>query len=71
DPLPKRPLSLDLHLAFRGHLEALLAKGGLIVPAKSKTAFVPFPHPVHLGGTVGQIDATQWHDMLAVGVRGP
>lgn len=71
DPLPKRPLSLDLHLAFRGHLEALLAKGGLIVPAKSKTAFVPFPHPVHLGGTVGQIDVKQWHDMLAVGVRGP
>lgn len=69
DPLGKRPLALELRVALRGHLAALLAKGGVITPSKDKQAYVPIPHVVHLGGTVGQIDATQWHDLLAAAIK--
>ena len=68
--LAKRPLSLDLKLGFRGKPAMLLVTAGLLSAQKDPQAFALLPQPVHFGGSLGQVDARAWHDLL-VKAAGP
>jgi len=64
-PFTARPLSLDLRLAVRGDPAKLLAAAGLLAAEKDALGYIPLAQAVRLGGTLAQVDATPWHDMLA------
>ncbi len=64
-PLLSRPLSADLEFAFRGRAAELLAKAGALSPGKDALGYSLLGEPIHLGGSVGQIDTSSWHDFLA------
>ncbi|HEY3757737.1 MAG TPA: hypothetical protein VGL42_16405 [Opitutaceae bacterium] len=70
DKLSDRPLSMDFKVSFRGDFAKLLERGGVVKAPPDKKTWVDLPGPVHLGGTVGNIDPKQWHDLLAPFVRG-
>ena len=66
-PLRAQPLSLDLQLAFRGLPADKLTAAGLLPAAVEKDAagYMLLRPTVHFGGTLGQVDATAWHELLA------
>jgi hypothetical protein len=64
-PFTARPLSLELRLALRGDPAKLLAAAGLLAAQKDALGYVPLVQAVRLGGTLAQVDAAPWHDMLA------
>jgi hypothetical protein len=63
-PLANRPLRLELHLAFASHAAAFLTSAGLLTAPKDAEGFAPLPPTIAFGGTLGQIDATEWNDLL-------
>ncbi len=70
-PLAARPLHLDLRLGVRGPVAASLAPTGLLAADKDAQGCPLFREPLHFGGTLEQIDATQWHALLAKAVAAP
>jgi hypothetical protein len=64
-PLLSRPLGADLKFAFRGHAAELLAKAGALSASKDALGYALLGESIHLGGSVGHIDTSAWHDFLA------
>jgi AsmA-like C-terminal region len=63
------PLSADLVLSVRGRLETLMGAVGMLKDdGRDDLGFAQLYQPVHLGGTLRDIDQDQWRDML---VRAP
>ncbi len=63
------PLSVDLVLAVRGRLETLMGIVGMLKEGGGdELGYTPIYQPIHLGGTLRDIDQSQWRDML---VRAP
>jgi hypothetical protein len=68
-PLGEQPLSADLELGVRGRLEALLGIVGMLKDGGlDGLGYAQLYQTIHLGGTLGDIDQSQWRDML---VRAP
>lgn len=65
-PLTDRPLSLDLSIGARGDTADLLSKAGLLSSGKDSLGYSMLAQPVvHFGGSLGNFDSSQWHDLLA------
>lgn len=62
---PARPLSLVLRLAVKGDPAKLLGSAGLLSGEKDALGYSALAQPIRLGGTLEQVDATPWHDLLA------
>jgi hypothetical protein len=70
-PFSAQPLALDLHFGARGRVGELLVKGGLARPSPSSGDLRLLDQPVHFGGTLQQLDSSQWHDLLAHAAQQP
>ena len=66
-PIPSRPLTLDLHLAVRDQNAELLQKGALLSGQKDDLGYSIVGPLVHFGGTLAALDGRAWHDLLARG----
>ncbi len=66
--LRERPFSMNWQFAAHGRVAKYLNKAHLLSPQKDGRGFFLLPEPIHLGGTLAQIDTSQWHDMLAQAV---
>lgn len=64
-PFAGRPLSLVLTLGLRGDPQKLMGAAGLLSADKDAKGYALLKQPLALGGTLAQIDATPWHDLLA------
>jgi hypothetical protein len=58
------PLSVDLQVGFRGAFVKFLTAANLLSPQKDDKGYTLFREPVHFGGTMQKIDASNWHDIL-------
>jgi hypothetical protein len=63
-PLRQRPLSLDLVLSVRGDTGNLLSNAGLLSETKDDLGYKALVQPLHFGGTLAHLDASQWHELL-------
>ena len=63
-PFFKEPLSVDVQLSIRGKAAELLATAGLLPPQKDSRAFAALDSYIHFGGTLEQIDASKWRELL-------
>ena len=63
-PLFREPLSVELQFGARGRAADLLSKAGLLSPRTDGLGYSLLAEPVHLGGTLEQIDAGAWHELL-------
>jgi hypothetical protein len=63
-PLLDRPLSLDLVFWAHGRAARLLAKASLLSAEKDSHGFIRLNQVIHLGGTLGHVDARAWHRLL-------
>lgn len=63
-PIRDQPLSLDLDLGVRGRLGRFMGAVGMLKDAEDELGYTPVYQPVHLGGTLGRIDQSQWREML-------
>jgi hypothetical protein len=70
-PLSARPLSLDLQFGARKAVRRLLSAGGLLSSQKDDLGYTLLKQAIHFGGTVEQIDASAWHDLLAKAAASP
>ncbi len=64
-PPQDQKLSLDLQVGVRGKLAELMATAGLLSPRKDADGYAMILQPAHFGGTLRNLDRTQWHDLLA------
>jgi hypothetical protein len=68
-PVGDQPLSADLQLGVRGRLETLLGIVGMLKDGGlDGLGYAQLYQTIHLGGTLADIDQSQWRDML---VRAP
>jgi len=66
------PLSIELKFGVRNETAELLAHTGLLSTEKDSLGYTLFKQPVHFGGTLQQLDLSQWHDLLfAAATRKP
>jgi hypothetical protein len=63
-----QPLSVDLDLGVRGHTGDVLGALGMLKDGSDDLGYSQLYQPIHLGGTLGDIDQSQWREML---VRAP
>lgn len=63
-PLSAQALSLDFRLGVRGKVADLLGSVGLLRNEQDDLGYTPMAQPIHLGGTLGNIDQSQWRDLL-------
>ena len=49
---------------LRGKAAELLATAGLLPPQKDSRAFAALDSYIHFGGTLEQIDASKWRELL-------
>ena len=63
-PLRAQPLSLDLTLGFKGRSAQLLTTAGLLSAEKDEQGYTVLRQPIHLGGSLEQIDNSAWRDLL-------
>jgi hypothetical protein len=63
-PLTARPLSVDLKLGARGGIADLMARGGLLSAQKDESGYAGFVRPFHFGGSLAQLDVSDWRDLL-------
>jgi len=63
--LSARPLSVELQFGARGRIAELLKVAGLLSSHKDDLGYTMLNQPIHFGGTLEHIDASQWHDLLA------
>lgn len=63
-PVFEQPLAMDLQLGARGPIAELLAKAGLLSSQKDSLGYPLATPSIHFGGTLEQIDESQWHDLL-------
>jgi len=63
-PIRDQPLSLDLDLAVRGRVAKFMAAVGMLKDGQDELGYTQLYEPIHLGGTLGRIDQSQWREML-------
>ena len=63
-PLSAQPIGLELRFGARGSIAELLATAGLLSSEKDEQGYIMLREPIHFGGTLEQIDSSQWHDLL-------
>ncbi len=59
------PLDLELGLEVGGRAAVFLRKAGLLSESKAPSGLYQMTIPAVLGGTLGAVDASRWHDALA------
>jgi hypothetical protein len=57
-------LSVDLDMGARGHLAKILDILGLLKEGQDELGYSQLVQPIHLGGSLRNIDQSQWKDML-------
>jgi hypothetical protein len=56
---------MELSFGARGDNAKLLATAGLLSPGPDDQGYTMLlGQPVHFGGTLAQIDLSEWHDLL-------
>jgi hypothetical protein len=63
--LAQRPLSLDVRFGGRLTVANLMRTAGIVGTAEDDKGFSVVPQVLHFGGTLQQVDAGVWHDLLA------
>ncbi len=67
-PVGSQPFGADLELGVRGKLAALLGLVDMLKDEQDELGYFRLYQPVHLGGTLADIDQSQWREML---IRAP
>jgi hypothetical protein len=64
-PIRAQPLSVDLDVGVRGQLGLVLGILGLLKEGgQDELGYTQLYQPVHLGGTLQNVDQSQWREML-------
>jgi hypothetical protein len=63
-PIRDQPLSIDLEMGVRGQLAKFLDLVGMLKDGQDPLGYNPLYQPIHLGGTLRNVDQSQWRDML-------
>jgi hypothetical protein len=63
-PVEWQPLSVDLDMGVRGKLGAVLGIIGMLNDGRDELGYTQLYQPIHLGGTLSNIDHSQWKEML-------
>jgi hypothetical protein len=63
-PLRDQPLSVDLEMGVRGQLGRFLDLVGMLKDGQDALGYTPLYQAIHLGGTLRNVDQSQWRDML-------
>jgi hypothetical protein len=63
-PIRDQPLSIDLEMGVRGQLGKFLDLVGMLKDGQDPLGYSPLYQPIHLGGTLRNVDQSQWRDML-------
>ena len=68
-PLGMRPLSLELQLGAQGAMAQILTTAALLSAETDAVGYSRLQQPLHFGGTLQKVDATQWQELLAEAAR--
>jgi hypothetical protein len=63
-PVRDQPLSVDLEMGVRGQLGKFLDLVGMLKEGQDALGYTQLYQPIHLGGTLRNVDQSQWRDML-------
>jgi hypothetical protein len=63
-PIRAQPLSVDLDVGVRGRLGGFLAIVGMLKDGQDELGYTQLYQPIHLGGTLQNIDQSQWRETL-------
>ncbi len=63
-PIRAQPLSIDLEVGVRGRLGGFLAIVGMLKDGQDELGYTQLYQPIHLGGTLQDIDQSQWRETL-------
>jgi hypothetical protein len=63
-PIRDQPLSVDLEMGVRGQLGRFLDLVGMLKEGQDPLGYTQLYQPIHLGGTLRNVDQSQWRDML-------
>jgi hypothetical protein len=63
-PIEWQPLSVDLDMGVRGKLGGFLGIIGMLKEGRDELGYTQLYQPIHLGGTLRNIDHSQWKEML-------
>jgi hypothetical protein len=63
-PIQGQPLGIDLGLSVRGRPGMLLGIVGLLKDGPDELGYTPLSQPIHIGGTLKNVDESQWREML-------
>ena len=63
-PIRNQALSVDLEMGARGHLARILDLVGLLKEGQDALGYRQLNQPIHLGGSLRNIDQSQWREML-------
>jgi hypothetical protein len=63
-PIRDQPLSIDLDMGVRGQLGKFLDVVGMLKDGQDELGYRQLYQPIHLGGTLRDVDQSQWRDML-------
>jgi len=63
-PLLRQALTLDLQLSTRGKAAELMTTAGLLSAKKDELGYTALSQRLHFGGTLEEIDGSQWNEML-------
>ena len=62
--VPDQALSVDFEMGARGHLAKILDVVGLLKDGQDELGYRPLNQPIRLGGSLRNIDQSQWRDLL-------
>jgi len=63
-PLAEQPLSIDLDLSARGKVAKGMEIVGLLGDTQDELGYTRLYQPIHLGGTLRNVDQSQWKEMV-------
>jgi hypothetical protein len=63
-PIRDQPLSVTLDMGARGQLGKFLDVVGMLRDGQDELGYTSLYQPIHLGGTLRDIDQSQWREML-------
>jgi len=63
-PIRDQPLSIDLDMGVRGQLGKFLDVVGMLKEGQDELGYTQLYQTIHLGGTLSNVDQSQWRDML-------
>ncbi|MCX6954429.1 MAG: hypothetical protein NTV51_19935 [Verrucomicrobia bacterium] len=63
-PWRAQPLQLKLQLGAQGRIAQLLTTAGLLSTDKDEHGYTQLRQPIQFGGTLEQIDRSEWNDLL-------